>query len=182
MKLVPEAVLTHHKKSRNLVTLTREGLDDLSSQGFILDFNEDWIAIQSTHDFQLNGLSIFRRKDISSMKSSSTDDFHKKILQSDGLLQKVDFTFRLPASGIDEFLSDLPPNKIVALEDEREDDIYIIGPILEVNDELVTLRYFSPRGTWDTEPGEIRMADITSISLQSPYILAYERHFQREKK
>ncbi|MGJ8696788.1 MAG: hypothetical protein ACSHYF_10745 [Verrucomicrobiaceae bacterium] len=180
MTCVPEPVIQHYRESRSLVSVTREQIDSNSVQGFIVDYDADWIVLQHIHDFFLDGYLLLRRADLTSMNCRATDAFQRHLLESDGILDKVDFDFRLPSGGLAEFLTRLPKSRILILEDETEDDLFLIGTFLDIEDECVSIRFFSGAGRWDEEPAEIDFEDITSVSFSTNYTLAYERHFASE--
>lgn len=58
--------------------------------------------------------------------------------------------------------------------------MFLIGPVLGIQDGSVALRFFTGAGRWLDEPSEIALEDITSISFATNYTLAYERHFSRK--
>ena len=180
MTCVSEYTIKHHMKSRSLVSLTRDEFEVNNHQGFIIDYDSKWIVLQHIHDFYLNGFVILRRSDLTSISSKETDQFHKSLLKADGILKKVNFQFQLPIGGLADLLANLPEERIVILEDETKEDFFLIGPILGVQNDIVSLRFFSGSGEWDNEPAEIAIDDITSASFSTNYTLAYERHFQRQ--
>ena len=182
MTCVPESVIKHYQESRSLVSLTRDKIDSATLQGFVVDYDTDWIALQYVHDFYLDGYLFVRRADLTSMKCRATDAFQRHLLEIDGILEKVDFDFRLPRGGLAGLLCGLPSEKVVILEDETEEDLFLIGTILGIKDDFVSLRFFSGAGRWDDELAEIAIEDVTSASFSTNYTLAYERHFARDKQ
>ena len=179
MTCVPETVIKHYHQSRSLVSLTRDKIDSSSIQGFIVDYDEVWIALQYIHDFYLDGFLFLRREDLTSMTCRATDAFQRGLLEADGVLEKVDFSFRLPTGGLAELLREIPSQRIVILEDETEGDLFLIGTFLGIEDNFVSLRFFSGAGRWDDEPAQIALEDVTSASFSTNYTLAYERSFSR---
>ena len=182
MSCVPESVIKHYKESRSLVSLTREKIDSAKIQGFVIDYDADWIALQYIHDFYLDGYLLLRRQDLTSMNCRATDAFQRHLLEVDGVIDKIDFDFEIPVGGIAELLKALPSDRVVILEDETEDDLFLIGTLIGIEDDFISLRFFSGAGRWDDEPAEIAVEDVTSASYATNYTLAYERHFARENK
>lgn len=180
MTSVPESVIKHYQESRSLVSVARGEIDGNTLQGFVVDYDADWIVLQYIHDFYLDGYLLLRRADLTSMNCRATDAFQRHLLEAEGILDNVDFAFCLPVGGLSELLQQFPENRIVILEDEAEDDIFLIGTFLEVGDECVSLRFFSGDGRWDDEPAEISLKDITSVSFSTNYTLTYERFFTSE--
>ena len=179
---VPKSLIRRYHKSRSLVSLTRNKIDQAKIQGFLLDYNDDWIALQYIHDFYVDGYLLLRRSDLTSLDCRSTDTFQRRLLESDGLLDQIDFDFQIPPGGVKGLLLGLPKEQIVILEDETEENRFLIGSILGIEDGCVSLRFFTGAGRWLDEPSEISLEDITSISFSTNYTLTYERHFSRESQ
>ena len=180
MTCVPESVIKHYRESRSLVSITREDIDSATLQGFVVDYDSDWIALQYIHDFYLDGYLLLRRKDLTSLNCRATDVFQRHLLEEDGVLNQVNFSFRIPAGGISEMLEQSPKDRVVILEDETEYDLFLIGTFFGIEEDYVSLRFFSGAGRWDDEPAEIALEDITSFSFCTNYTLAYERYFATE--
>jgi hypothetical protein len=181
MACVPESVIKHYQESRSLVSLTRDKIDSATIQGFVVDSDADWVALQYIHDFHLDGYLFLRREDLTSMNCRATDAFQRYLLEAEGILEKVDFDFRIPEGGLAGLLDELPFERVVILEDET-DDMFLIGTLLGIEGDLVSLRFFSGAGRWDDEPAKIALEDITSASFSTNYTITYERHFARESK
>lgn len=181
MSSVPEAVIKHYKDTRSLVSLTREKIDSNTVQGFIVDYNDQWLVLQYIYDFHLDGFLLLRREDLTSLNCRATDAFQHHLLEVDGILRNVDFDFNIPSGGIVPLLNELPSDRIVIIEDETEYEQFLIGYFLGVDDDFVSLRTFSGAGRWDDEPSNIATEDITSVSFATNYTLAYERYFEKER-
>jgi len=182
MTCVPESVIKHYQESRSLVSLTRDKIDSATIQGFIVDSDADWVVLQYIHDFYLDGYLFLRREDLTSMNCRATDAFQRYLLEADGILEKVDFDFRIPEGGLAGLLNELPFERVVILEDETADDMFLIGTLLGIEDDFVSLRFFSGAGRWDDEPAKIALEDVTSASFSTNYTITYERHFARESE
>lgn len=61
--------------AKNLVTIIRDNLNTANLHGFILAYSPDFLLIQYVYDFRIDGLMVLRRKDISEIKTSKTDEF-----------------------------------------------------------------------------------------------------------
>lgn len=151
--------------------------------GFIIYHDKEWVMLIKEYDFTLNGVVLIRKEDITSIKSGKTQAFHKKLMQQDRTLPGPGNLPNTPGVGIPEFLASLPKDKVVIFEEEtadEEDNMFYIGLIEKAEDKEVHLRFFSTEAVLDEELTVIDLDDITSISYDSSYTLAYEHHFQRE--
>ncbi len=176
---IPDEVLTEFRKAQALVSVAREEIDDDTIQGFIVDFDSRWVVLQRIDDFCHDGLLFLRKADLTAIESRATDRFQKSMLEADGVLEAIDFSFRLPSGGVFQLLSELPSDRIIIVEDETEADIFLVGTVSRIDDGSLAIRFFSGVGDWDDEPSEIEREDITSMSFLTHYTLAYERFFER---
>ena len=180
-KKVPESLIRDYRDQRALVGVERDDLDGNPLHGFILDFNDEWIALQKEYDFRIDGIVLVRRADITALRNSKTHKFQKQLLIDEGWFEQIDFDFMIPHGGVSELLAELPADRIVTLEDEREEGMFLIGPVLEVKDGVVSVRFFSGDAQWDSEPLTIKLTSITMIAFSSSYTSAYERYFLRKQ-
>lgn len=175
--------LLRHTQSRDLVSIRRSEIDDHSIQAFILDYSDSLLLLQYVYDFNLDGYMILRRSDITELRQSKTDAFQKKLLITEGLFEKVDFSFRISLSSYNALLVSLLSDEIVIVETELSNPAdFFIGRILEANDTEAKIQYFTGIGRVLRPASSIPIADITSCQLSSNYINVYKRHFQRKAK
>lgn len=187
MKVIPDAVLREHQMKQNLISIRREDIDDNELHGFILDFSKEWLLVCKEYDFIFDGLMMIKRELVSSIKHGSTQKFHKRLFQIEGKMAEVDFSRVVPdARGIESslrlFLRGFATDKVVMLEDER-DDLFLIGFIEDLDAaDGIGLRFFDGEGTLEDELSYITEDEITLLTVDSSYCLHYERYFRRMKK
>lgn len=184
MHFIPDTVFHGHRQKQDLVALVREGVDENPLDGFILDYDEEWILVQRVFEFIFDGVTLVRRGDVSSIIDNGVCRFHKRLLQIEGKMADVAFDMRLPAaegerSVFSEFVSGLPGDKVVICEDERN-EVFLIGFIEQIGSGGgIFVKYFDGEGVVDDEIREMREADLTMFSINSSYSLYYERYFRR---
>ncbi|WP_411846048.1 hypothetical protein AAFN60_21290 [Roseibacillus persicicus] len=183
MTVVPSQVIEHYKQSRSLVSVTRDEIDSQTMQGFVIDHDGQWILFSYIYDFRPDGVVALRVSDLTSMTCRATDAFQRHLLEADGVLDEIDFTQSLPEGGIIEFLRCIPSEKVVILEAEAEEnEVFMIGQNLQILGDRFTLRTFTGAARFEDELDEIDFDDVTSISFNTNYALAYERYFARAQK
>ena len=178
--IIPEGVIKHYRDTKSLVSITRDSIDSASIQGFILDYDKNYILFAYIYDFHASGYLILRREDLTSMNCRATDAFQHSLLIDDGVLDLIDFSAQLDDQGILSHLEELSPERIVILEDESEDEVFLIGLIDSIESSTIKLKNFSGAARWDDDLSEIDIEDITSISYATDYTKAYERYFKRQ--
>jgi len=172
--------LKEFKRHRELVCVRRAGVDAHYIQGFILNFSHDLVLLHYVFDFHLDGFLLLRRSDLTSVEVRKTDRFKRSLLDEEGVLSRVDYGYHAPIESYGAFLTWLPPNEIVILEDEllQEKD-FLIGTVSSVTDSTVSVRYFSGAANWLDEPWEMDLSRISSCQVRTNYTQFYTRHFER---
>lgn len=71
----------------------------------------------------------------------------------------------------------------VIIENEDPDDYsFDIGPITEVSDEAVYIRYFDAKGLLNEESTEISWDKITKVEFDSRYINVFSKYLRERKR
>ena len=165
---------------RKLVSIHRKAIDKASLHGFIVGYSDTLVCLLAINDFRVDGLSIIRRKDISKLRTSDTNQLQRQMLEDDGILQTLDFSHCPPISSWSELFESLSDDEIVIIEDEASGDpLFFIGKILSAERKLVAGHSFTGIGRWDDDPWEIGYKKITCCQLNTSYVNAYQRHFAR---
>jgi hypothetical protein len=173
--------LLDHQRQQSLVSFRRAAIDEFTMQGFVIGVSDQLLLLQYIYDFHLDGLMILRTGDISEVVRTKTDEFQEQLLEAEGLRSRVPFDYRIDLSSwpaaITGLCKDYP---LLILERELlEEPDLAIGRILAVDDEEVSLRYFTGAANWLDEPDRLRTADITCCQAGTNYINVYQRHFAR---
>ncbi|WP_252179882.1 hypothetical protein [Endozoicomonas sp. 4G] len=166
---------------RELVSIKREELDPNKIQGFVLRESEQLILISYVYDFKLDGLMVLRKGDITLLEVSETDKFQTQLLKDEGVFEKVNFDVDYNLSSWKEFIeSAMETHKYFIIEEEElESPGFTIGTIESLDNESVSMRYFTGVGRWLEELEVLNFEDITSLQIGSNYLNVYERYFDR---
>lgn len=175
--------MLEYKNSRTLISIERDKIDDNSIQGFLLEYSNELILIQYIYDFNLDGLMILRRNDITKIKSNATDILQTQLLKDEDLYKNVDFYVKLNLSDWGSILSNIKKDYgLVIIEDEKkEKGIFLIGKIETITKKSVEITHFTGTGTWGEVPTPIDFNDITSCQVNTNYINVYQRYFEKIK-
>ena len=172
--------LKQFRADRALVSICRNRFDSHKIHGFVIDFSQSIVLIQNVYDFHVDGILLLRLADITDIETSATDEFQKELLIEEGDFAKIDIGYRPPIGSYDAFLRSLPHGEIVILEDEAADNpSFIIGTLMSVDANEVSVRFFTGVAGWEDEPSVIEIPRITSCQTRSNYINYYARHFAR---
>ncbi len=168
--------------NKKLVTIKRENIDENKIQGFIQGESDSLILLNYVYDFNLDGLMVLRKKDISKIESTDTDDFQTKLLKSEGVYSKINFNVDYNLSSWQEFFEDaIKKHKyFIVEEEEQESPEFTIGKIMALQKESITMKYFTGVARWLDELEKIQFSDLTSCQVGNNYLNVYEHYFEKQ--
>lgn len=174
--------LAQLQQERQLVSIRRDAIDEHELHGFVLAHSDALVAIQRIDDFRLDGLTLLRRADITAVESDDADAFRKELLGAEGTLAYVPFGLALDLhdwrSAITQWSRE---HDLMILECEALDDPdFLVGCVVDSDDEAVRFATFSTVAEWRETPDEIPFEDITICQVDTYYLNVYSRFFERE--
>lgn len=144
---------------------------------FPVAYSDKLFMSVNEYDFSLDGYSIYRFKDVKSIKSNN--NIFEEIIKSEGLIDSI----TIPAVDITnwktifESLKIIDKNIIVEKNtiDEKNSE-FIIGRIEKIYKNFAYVRNFDANGIWDNSPTKIPFTEITKITFNSRYINFFSKH------
>jgi hypothetical protein len=181
MNRISNEVFSDFANQRNLISIRREHLDSNSIQGFILGLSDELLLLQYVYDFNLDGLLVIRKADITDVNCRATDAFQKQLLITEGLFQQIPFGKCYNLEDWKSIISQLWRQfKFVIVEDEHgETKEFLIGEVQKITKKGISLRYFSGAGNWNEELKKLLFSRITSCQVNTNYLNVYQRYFER---
>ena len=70
---------------KSLVSIRRSKVDGYGIQGFLVGLSDELLALEYVYDFQVDGLMVLRRSDVSEAKRTGTDEFQEHLLKLEGI-------------------------------------------------------------------------------------------------
>jgi hypothetical protein len=173
--------LEHYQKRRELVSLHRSAIDNLSILGFVIGVSDQLVALQYVYDFSLDGLLVLRREDISDVSRNRGTEFQQSLLATEGMVRKIPFGLQLSLETWDAALSQLALlSPLLILQAEaKTTPSFVIGRLVKATAKQAEVLGFSVDGRWYTAPTCIRYSDLTWVQADTNYIRFYQRHFDR---
>jgi hypothetical protein len=166
--------------NKQLVQIQREKIADQSDDGFILGLNSEFVLFQNSIDFILNGYTVIRISDITSLRSNQHERLFEKMLKGEGTYDEVGIAYEVNLDSWQSLLRGLKKlNKNVIIECEvgdEDEDGFFIGKLVQVNRKSVSLLYFSDLGKWDEEPTVIPFDEITKVRFDEKYINVFSKY------
>jgi len=177
--------LSKLKAGKSLVSICRDEIDANRIQGFILEYSKELILIQYVYDFNLDGLMVLRRSDITDIYSDKTDIFQTQILKEEGIYSKVAFKGKYNLTDWKSVFTNIgSKHRFVIAEDEIPEDIdapsFILGEVVKIGSKSVTLHGFTGIARWHKKHTKIGYKNISSFQVGNNYAKTYERYFEKE--
>jgi hypothetical protein len=173
--------LSGYLRANNLVSVHRDGIDDHVIQGFLLGASETLLALEHVYDFQVDGLMVLRRVDVTEIRRNDVDEFQEQLLKEEGI---VAGTLGIAPLELDDWKSVIDQigsgSALMILEQEAEaEPEFSIGRPLQTTEALVEFQSFSGTGIWYDDPEQLPISHITRLQAYSRYLSFYQRHFER---
>ena len=148
------------------VRLTRGYPGDPIHNGFVLGIGRDLVLLQQCHDFYPEGFTALRVADIKRVRSGEHERFWERMLQGEGLMERVGITYDVPLDNFRSLLTALHgrgQHVVIECEDRNtaEYDDFFIGRVVAFDDMSVSIRQFDTLGAWDDEPSVIACGNFT---------------------
>lgn len=173
--------LAQHQKERNLVSVSRNGINDFPMEAFVLGFSDELLLLQYVYDFHLDGLKVLRMADVTEITCTDTCHFQRQLLEQEGLIEQIPFDLSLDLRNWQTLLEQLATMyPLMILECEKLDDPdFIIGQLDHTSESAAEMQWFSGTGDWDDDLAALAFDDITSCQVDTNYINFYQRYFER---
>jgi hypothetical protein len=168
-------------KSRSLVSVRRRDVDDYGVQGFVVGSSEALLALEYVYDFQIDGLLVLRRSDVTEVRCTATDEFQERLLRKEGVRPGLQGPMPLNLEGwrplIDQ-LAELYQYMILERELGPSPELAIGQPI-KTTATQVEFRTFTGAGKWHTKAERLKYSQLTSLQVNTRDLGFYQRHFER---
>jgi hypothetical protein len=157
-------------RDKTLVKFTRP-FEDGSVNGYVLEIGPRWFLLAIVGDgIRFNGFQRFRLSDIRELQVPHPyAAFAEAALKKRG--QRMPKKPRVAVESIEVLL--LSANRsfpLVTINREKIDpEVCEIGRVVQVEDRHVSLLEINPDASWDAEPKQYRLRDITRVDFGGEY-------------
>jgi hypothetical protein len=177
---MPITLSSCHRK-RSLVSVRRRDVDDYGIQGFVVGLSETLLALEYVYDFQIDGLMILRRADVTEVRRTGTDEFQEALLNKEGIRPGTQTPAPLEMDGWRSVIDQLSKHyEYMILERELgPEPEFAIGRVVRATAAQVELQTFSGTGRWYPKTERLKYSRLTCVQVNTRYLGFYQRHFQR---
>lgn len=177
--------LQFHLSNKKYCTIKRQTgeTDFVTSNGYILDYSNDFVLMQQVMDFKCLGYIIFPMYTLKEVRFNNNDKYYNKILVWEKEVELVSKKYDIDLmdwTTIFKTIKKTGLNVIIENEDPN-DESFDIGPIIRITKTAVFIRYFNARGYLNAEPTKIRYDQITIVQFDNPYINVFSKYLRERK-
>lgn len=149
-------------------------------RGFILSMSRDFLLLQVSDDFLLDGYAIIRLDDFDSIRHSSYERTSRKIFKAEGLLEKVGIDDELPLTSWKDILRTLKQHDYhVTIQNFNRGYLdFWIGEIKRVTDKSVSILNYDPNGKLEGKPTNIKFDTISILTFGDRYSTTFRKYLK----
>ncbi len=154
------------------------------NNGFIVDYSDNFVLLQETDDFEVDGYVAFPIETISEILYSNNDRYFDKILHLEGIVDRIENKHRIDLTSwatIFKSVKKLGFNVIIENENP-EDETFDIGPITKITKSSVYVRYFNAKGILNEGTTKINWDLITIVRFDTKYINIFSKYLREPKR
>jgi hypothetical protein len=142
--------------------------------GLILEQNDEFILVADTNDFMINGLTIYRKKDITEILYSDNQKYMEKIMLKEGRIdeaisRRLQYDFEL--GSLKELLDFVFRNDLAFTAECKygsRDDFYL-GTLESVKNKKFKMNYINADGRYDFKTVTVEFEDVTMLTFDNEY-------------
>lgn len=173
--------LKHHLEGKIYCKIFRRaGHGTFHNEGYIVDFNEDFVVVRESDDFELKSYLIFSTCSVKTIRFDENDAYYHQIMQAEGITDQLDYPHHIDLTSwtsLFQSIKDLGFHVII--ENERPGiETFNIGPITAVKNKSVKIRYFNAAGYLDEKPTKFKWKDITLVKFDDRYINVFSKYLR----
>ena len=153
------------------------------SNGFIVDYSENYVLLQQMNDFEVDGFEIFPIKSISKILYNDNDKYFEKILHLEGIINEIENKHKIDLLSWKTILASIKKigHNVIIENENPEDESFDIGPIIKLTKSSVYIRYFNAKGILDKELTKIDWNLITIVKFDTKYLKIFSRYLREPK-
>ena len=162
------------------VRLLRRQPSEPRLNGYILNMSNSLVLMHCFDDFEPDGYTICRIRDIVEMRHGPYEEWFDHMLRSESLVKGLKLHRRIDLSTWATAIQSIARHynqMIVECEDAEEDDEdFYIGELVTIKSRSIAFRDYDALGYWVQEPSVIKIAEITKVQFDCPYINIFSKY------
>lgn len=178
-----DVILKKYSDKKEFVKIFRTVCDkEENLSGFILSMSKQFLFVQDTHDFMLDGFAIIRKDDFDSIRCNKNDKTQRKIFKAEGLLEKgFGFNKSIPLISWKDIIAAIKKYDYhIVIESINKDYLdFHIGQVVKVSNKSVSIHNYDPTGKLDKIPTQIKYDTISVLRFGGRYETIFRKYLRR---
>lgn len=173
--------LKHHLEGKIYCKIFRKaGNSIIHNEGYIVDFNEDFVVFQESDDFELKGYVIITTRSIKAIRFNDTDAYYHEVMRAEEITDLIDYTHKIDLTNWATIFQSIKDSGFnVIIENERPGkETFDIGPIVKVKNKSVEIRYFNATGYLSEKLTKFKWKDMTIVKFDDRYINVFSKYLR----
>ena len=177
-----QEMLQPHLNTRRRIRITRRRPSTPYLNGYLVGLSSSLGMMHCFSDFLPDGFTIFRLKDMVSIRCSEYEINFDRMLQQENLLAGLERKHSIDLKSMETaLLSTARQAGIFTVEcEELEKDFsdFFVGKLVSLANGRLTFDNFNPLGRWDDKSHHIQEDDITLVHFDSHYVSIFSKYLR----
>lgn len=174
-----------HCELKKFARITRSVSEDstLISRGYILAYSANFVLIQETGDFTLDGYIVLPVSQIQKIRYNKNDKYYHKIMVAEGEVEKSGISYSVNLSTWQKIFDSIKQRQLNVIVECEQSDInsFNIGPIIKTTKKKVYIQYFDATGFFEGKPTVIDFEKITKVVFDDRYTNIFSKYLRHRK-
>ncbi|MDF2832409.1 hypothetical protein [Chryseobacterium indoltheticum] len=180
-KELKQTIQNHIDKTHYVKVFFSEECPEEFTSGFILNVSENFLMIQESHNFTLDGIKIIPYNRIEGTRHKKFEKTSEKIFSEEGLIkfnQKIISNTSL--KNFESLFKSLKKQNFHCIVESstKKKNIFSIGEILEINEKSVVIKNYDATGKIEKTPDRILFENINFITFNDLYSLTFRKYLK----
>jgi hypothetical protein len=177
--------IKYHHDNKKYCRVMREVAKDAieKTNGYIVDYTDDFVLFQETNDFDVDGYAIIPIKTISKIIYSNSDKYFDKILHLEGITDTIEKKHKIDLTSWATIFKSIKKSgfNVIVENEDPENTTFDIGPITKITKSSVYVRYFNAVGILNEQATKINWNFITIVKFDDKYTNMFSKYLRETK-
>ena len=149
-----------------------------NTTGYILAFSKDFIVLQETNNFRIDGYLIIPVKTIKSIRRNKFEKTIQKIHHKEGLYSRVGIKHKIDLTSWNSVCKSIKKTKLCVISEceNPKQEYFCIGNIKRVNKKSLSIQYFDGTGKLDSFNTKHYFKEITKLAFDDIYANTFTKY------
>ena len=146
--------------------------------GYVLDFNDNFVLIHQTDDFELDGFAILPIKTIKKVRYSEFEEMYEYIMQKEKLLNNLGINFSIDLTNWQTIFNSIEHSEKFAIIECEQAWInrFLLGKLTKAKKKKIEILFLEANGIFEEYVTEQKYKEITIVRFDEIYISLFQKY------